>query len=102
MPSLARVMPAISVFMCCSLPKLFRGRAVLGVTVAVVGKHLLDDLGLEFSVRAFRNLGQIEILDRIAVDVEFEVVAQRGELSLPERGRDGLLFLAGALDRLHR
>src|SRR5881227_3541513 len=101
MPSLARVMPAISVFMMSFPPDcLFGRRAVLGVTVAVVGKHLLDDLGLEFPVRAFGDLGQIEILDRIAVDVELEIATQRSELGLPERGRNGLLVLEVALHRL--
>src|SRR4051812_11449152 len=77
--------------------KLFRRRAILGVAVTIVGKHLLDDLGLEFSVRTLGELGQIEILDRIAVDVELEVAAQRSELGLPKRGRDGLLVLEVAL-----
>src|SRR5882724_12420568 len=99
MPSLERVMPVISLFIACFLP--FRyldafssretisaslesalvcsvaGRAILGVTVAIILKDLLNDLGLEFAVGAFGHLGQIEVLDRIAIDVEFETAAQR-------------------------
>src|SRR5215467_10836444 len=93
-PSLARVMPAISVFMgapCAAfLPlSLFARRAILGVAIAIGVEHLLDNLGLEFSVRTLGDLGQVEILDRIAIDVELEVAAQRGELGLLQRGRHG-------------
>src|SRR5260370_39665600 len=34
-------------------------RAFLGVTVAVILKHLLNDLGLKFAVGAFCHLGEI-------------------------------------------
>src|SRR5579863_3836637 len=111
MPSLARVIPVISLIINCFLPSLTRAfssevdtgsreenaskqeiqsfgsdsigtdialvarRAVLGVAVAVILEHLLYDLGLEFTVGALGDLGQIEVLDRIAVDAEFEVAA---------------------------
>src|SRR6266581_7685476 len=57
-------------------------RAILRVTVAVILEDLLDNLGLEFTVRAFGDLGQIEILNRVAVAIEFETTAQRGEVGL--------------------
>src|ERR1700681_1568424 len=102
MPSLARVMPVISLFIACFLPcryldasssrevvstslenasvRSVARRAILGVTVAVILEDRLHDLGLEFAVGALGDLGQIKILDRIAVDVEFEVAAQRSEV----------------------
>src|SRR5258705_10756366 len=103
MPSLARVMPAISVFM-MSLPSrlLFGRRAVLGVAVAVIGKHLLDDLGLELAVGTLGDLGQIKILDRIAVDVELEIAAQRSEVGLLQRRRHRVLVAEVALQSFHR
>src|ERR1700694_1604370 len=104
MPSLARVMPVISLFIACFLPLVIWTRfslretistspenalvgsvarcAILGVTVAVIFENLLYDLGLEFAVGALGDLGQIEVLNRIAIDVEFETAAQRGEISL--------------------
>src|ERR1700754_4197367 len=91
MPSLARVMPATSVFM-SSLPVcLFARRAILGVAIAVFLKDFLHDLGLEFAVRTLRDLCQIEILDRIAVGVELETTAQRAEVGFLQRGRDRVL-----------
>src|SRR5712671_1255839 len=80
MPSLARVMPVISLFIALfpSLIVLVARRAFLGVTVAVILKYLLDNLGLEFPVRAFGDLGQVEILDRIAVGIELHL----GEFNL--------------------
>src|SRR5215472_12771933 len=45
-------------------------RTVLRVRIGVVLEHLLDDLGLEFTVRALGDLDQIEILDRIVISVE--------------------------------
>src|SRR6516225_3029763 len=82
MPSLARVIPATSLFIGWLLPCLsvLAGRALLGVAVAIVLEYFLHDLGLEFAVRTFCNLGQIEVLDRIAVGIELEVAAQRGEV----------------------
>src|ERR1700731_4525979 len=50
--------------------------AILGVTIAVIFENLLYDLGLEFAVDALGDLGQIEVLNRIAIDVEFEAAAQ--------------------------
>src|SRR6266403_1460315 len=116
MPSFARVMPVISLFIAsvpfprCYIafpakwtpvrvkktrqdkemePKaLVARRAFLGVTVTVILENFLDDLGLEFTVRAFGDLGQVKILDRIAVDVELEAATQRGEVGLLQRGRD--------------
>src|ERR1700687_696216 len=73
--------------------------AILGVTVAVILEYLLGDLGLEFAVGAFGNLGQVEILDRIAVGVELESAAQRGEGGLLQRRRDRFLVGKVALDR---
>src|ERR1700728_2793748 len=61
-------------------------RAVLRVAVAEIGKHLLVDLGLIFSIRTLADLHQIEILDRVVVVVEFEVAAQRLEIGLLQRG----------------
>src|ERR1700736_1326226 len=103
MPSLARVMPATSVFM-SSLPvsALFGRRAVLGVTVAVFLKDLLHDLGLEFAVRTLRHLGQVKVLDRIAIGVEFESATERREVGLLQRGRDRVLVGKVALHRLDR
>src|ERR1700733_937425 len=120
MPSLARVMPVISLFIVCfpssryfdavssrestslenALACLIARRAILGVTVAVILKHLLDDFGLEFAVRTFGDLGQIEVLDRIAVGVELESAAQRGEVGLFQRRDHGILVGKVALDRL--
>src|SRR4030088_3151578 len=119
MPSLARVMPVISFFIVLFPYQSFiltrflhvnrypprikpRGRlsledasvarhTILGVTVAVIFEHLLDNLGLEFSVGAFCDLGEIKVLDRIAVGVELETAAQRGEVRLLQRGRHGIL-----------
>src|SRR5258706_15272045 len=101
MPSLARVMPVISLFIALfSFPScLVAWRAILGVTVAVILEHLLGDLGLEFAVRAFGDLGKVEILDRIAVGVEFEPAAQRGEVGLLQCGRHGFLVGEVALYR---
>src|SRR6202790_1197895 len=102
MPSLARVMPVISLFIACFLPLVIWTRfrpanqyplrpktplvgsvarcAILGVTIAVIFENLLYDLGLEFAVGALGDLGQIEVLNRIAIDVKFEAAAQRGEI----------------------
>src|SRR5882757_9704340 len=92
MPSLARVIPAISSFMMV-VPSLIllRWYAVLGVAVAVVLEHLLHDFGLEFSVRALGDLGEVKILDRVAVAVELEAAAQRGEVGLFQRRRHRVL-----------
>src|ERR1700704_4518332 len=129
MPSLARVMPVISVFIGFFSPFSFSftrflyvyqdqpriksgagfrsktrwlvgRRAILGVTVTVILEYLLDNLGLEFTIRAFCDLGQVKILDRITVAVEFEPAAQRGEVGLLQCG--GHRFLVGkvALYRL--
>src|SRR6516164_8657326 len=98
MPSLARVMPAISLFMSCFLFCLLARRAFLGVAVAVILEYLLHDFGLEFPVRSLGHLGQVEVLDRIAVGVEFECTAQRSEISLLQRGRNLLLVAKVALD----
>src|SRR5580704_17649435 len=103
MPSLARVMPVISLFIAlfpysrywtrfpartllesaltCSMAR----RAILGVAVGIILEHLLDDFGLEFAVRALGNLGQVKVLNRVAVDVELEGAAQRGEVGLFQR-----------------
>jgi hypothetical protein len=84
MPSLARVMPVISLVIAGFLPiiialdRYFAGAQLLGVTVAVVLEHLLGDFGLELSVRPLGHFGQVEVLDRIAVAVELEIAAQRG------------------------
>src|ERR1700721_4857755 len=101
MPSLARVMPVISLVMLTSSSNalLVTRHAFLGVAVAVILKHLLHDLGLEFAVGALGHLGQVEILNRIAVDVEFEVTAQRGEIGFLESRRDRLFVGEVALDR---
>src|SRR6201996_7452517 len=102
MPSLARVMPATSVFMSSTpLSASFGRRAVLGVTVAVFLKDLLHDLGLEFAVRTLRDLGQVKVLDRIAVGVELEAAAQRGEVGLLQRSRNRVLVGKVALHSLH-
>src|ERR1700720_2211682 len=61
-----------------ALARSVAGRAILRVTVAVILEHLLHDFGLEFAVGALGDLGQVEVLDRIAVDVELEAAAQRG------------------------
>ena len=66
-------------------------RAILGVTVGIILEHLLDDFGLEFAVRAFGNLGQIEILNRVAVDIELEGAAQRGEGCFGDCGAQRIL-----------
>src|SRR4051812_47109934 len=110
-PSLARVMPMISLFIVI-LPHatcgLVRRLAVLGVAVAVILKDFLDDLGLELAVRALGDLRQVEILDRIAVGVELEGDAQRSEVGLFQSGGDRVLVgeialhgLDGAVDQ-HR
>src|ERR1700722_7727549 len=113
MPSLARVMPVISLFIALfpssrclggvsqhealstslenAVARSISRRAILGVAVAVILEHLLDDFGLEFAVRAFGDLGQIEVLDRIAVGIELEAAAQRGEVGLFERRDHGIL-----------
>src|ERR1700726_966116 len=130
-PSLARVMPVISLFIVCfpssryldafssrepvstslepALACSIARRAILGVTVAVILEHLLDDFGLEFAVRALGDLGQVEILDRIAVGIELEAAAQRGEVGLFQRcyhgilvGRAALGCLGGAVDQQRR
>src|ERR1700710_1922258 len=100
MPSLARVMPGISVFMMFSFQFLFAGCAILGVTVAVILEHLFNDLGLKFSIWPLGDLGQIEILDRIAVGIELEAAAQRGEVGFFQRRRHGVLVAEVTLDRL--
>src|SRR5207237_1261058 len=88
MPSLARVMPAISFVIGVFLPfTLVTGLAVLGIAVDRIREHLFDDLGLEFSIRPLRDLGQVKILDRIAVGIELEAAAQRGEIRLLQRRR---------------
>src|ERR1700761_991469 len=103
MPSLARVMPATSVFMSSTpLSASFGRRAVLGVTVAVFLKDLLHDLGLEFAVRTLCDLGQVKVLDRIAVGVELEAAAQRGKVGLLQGSRDRVLVGKVALHRLDR
>src|SRR3974377_1656093 len=106
MPSLARVMPATSVFMSgflpLTLPASLARRAVLGVAVAVILEHFLDDLGLEFPVRALGDLGQVKILDRIAVGVELEATAQRDEIGLLQRRGHRVLAAEISLHRLHR
>src|SRR5579872_1619449 len=122
MPSLARVMPVISLFIpvvslwfseCALLVKRFRfsetrliglvpRHAFLGVAVAVILEHLLHDLGFEFAVGALGDLGQVKILNRISVDIEFEVAAKRGEIGLLQRSRNRLLVRKIALCRLHR
>src|SRR5690349_8586278 len=106
MPSLARVMPAISGWFIAYTPWVYLsdslGRAVLGIAVAVILEHLLDVLGLEFAVRTLGDLGEIEVLDRVAVAVEFEAAAQRGEVSLLQCRRHCLLvgeIAAHGLDR---
>src|ERR1700722_16830237 len=113
MPSLARGIAVISLFIVCfpssrhldafssrepvsaslenALACSIARRAILGVTVAVILEHLLDDFGLEFAVGALGALGQIEVLDRIAVGIEFEAAAQRGEVGLFERRDHGIL-----------
>src|SRR3954452_9150695 len=99
-PSLARVMPVISLFIVILLDAtcgLVRRLAVLGVAVAVILKDLLNDLGLELAVRALGDLGQVEILDRITIGVELEGAAQRGEVGLFQRGRDRVLVREVAL-----
>src|SRR5882757_8525989 len=48
---------------------------ILGVTIAVILEYLLDNFGLEFAVGTFGDLGEIEVLDRIAVGVELEAAA---------------------------
>jgi hypothetical protein len=72
MPSLALVMPVISLFIALfpSLIASVARRAFLGVSVAIIFEYLLDNLGLEFSVGPFGDFGQIEVLDWIAVRVE--------------------------------
>src|SRR5258705_11598892 len=102
MPSLARVMPVISLFIALfpSLIALVARRAFLGVTVAIIFEYLLDDLGLEFPIGALGDLGQLEILDRIAVGIELEAAAQRGEVGLLESGGRRILVGEVALDRL--
>src|SRR5260370_30687333 len=106
MPSLARVMPATSVFISRFLPPSHSAsvarRAILGVAVAVILEHFLDDLGLEFSVRTLGDLGQVKILDRIAVGVELEAAAQRGEVGFLQCRRDCILVAEIALYCLHR
>src|SRR5260370_34199539 len=103
MPSLGRVMPVISLFIVL-LPSqsfiltrflhanryplrsktlcLVARRAFLGVTVAIILEHLLDNLGLEFAIGAFGDLGQVEILNRISVGIEFDTAVQRSEVGL--------------------
>src|SRR5450755_3439494 len=83
-------------------PTLLGWQAVLGVTVGVVFEHLLDDLGLVFPIRSLGDLGQVEILDRIAVGAELETAAKRGEVGGLQRGCDGILVAEIALDGLHR
>src|SRR6202165_109740 len=107
MPSFARVMPVISLFIALfpsnhylgasfsrepvtaslanALDRLVAWRAILGVAVAVILEYFLGDLGLEFTVGAFGNLGQVEILNRIAVGIELETAAQRGRGGLLQR-----------------
>src|ERR1700686_3589335 len=75
-------------------------RAILGVTVAIIREDLLHDLGLEFAIRALGDLGQIKVLDRIAVNVEFEAAAQRGEVRLLQCRRHRFLVAEVAPDRL--
>src|ERR1700729_3396086 len=86
MPSLARVMPVISLFIACSFLKPWLvGDAILGIAVAVILEHFLYDLGLEFAVGAFCHFGQIKILDWITVGIELEAAAQRREVGLLQR-----------------
>src|SRR5215212_9106479 len=88
MPSLARVIPVISLFIALFPSQCLVGRrAILGVTVAVIIENLFDNLGLEFSVGAFCDLRQVEVLDWITVRIELEASAQRAEIGLLERGR---------------
>src|SRR6202163_2352332 len=106
MPSLARVMPVISLFIALfpsqiviwtrflhanryppldqvrghaslenALVCLVARRAILGVAVTIILEHLLDNLGLKFAVGTFGDLGEIKVLDRIAVGIEFETSA---------------------------
>src|ERR1700687_1344276 len=122
MPSLARVMPVISLFIALfpsnryldafssrepvstslenALGCLIARGAILGVTVAIILEHLLDNLGLEFAIGTFGDLGQVEILNRIAVGIKLETAAQRREVGLFQGRRHGLLVGKVALDRL--
>src|SRR5437868_13758574 len=101
MPSLARVIPVISLFIAFpSLVVLVARRAFLGVTVAIILEYLLDNLGLKFAVGAFGDLGQVEILDRIAAGVDLETAAQRGEARLLQCRGPGILGADLALDLL--
>src|SRR3954451_8633731 len=63
-------------FQICSVAS----RAILGVTIGIVLKNLLHNLGLKFSVRALCDFSQIKVLDRIAVGIELETTAQRSEI----------------------
>src|SRR5262249_41501045 len=65
--------------------------AILGVRVALVREHLLDDLGLELAVGSLGDLDEVEVLDRIVVGVELEAAAQRLEVGLGERGTQRVL-----------
>src|SRR5579872_1722370 len=56
--------------------------ALVGVGVDVIGEYPLDDLRLVFAVGALGRLDQIEILDRIVVDAELELAAQRNKVRL--------------------
>ena len=60
------------------------GAAVFGVGIGIIGQDFVDDLGLEFAVRTFDRADLIEFLYRIAVDIEAERTAQRGEIGLAD------------------
>src|SRR5581483_11403342 len=59
--------------------------AVLGVAVGAVREDFFHDLRLEFAVGAPGDLGEVEVLDRVSVDVELERPPHRRERRLPER-----------------
>src|SRR5215831_11756774 len=72
-------------------------RAVLGMDVGVVGKYLLDDLGLELAVVTLGHLDEVEILDRIVIGVEPEVPAQGWETGFHHSGAQRILVRGVAL-----
>src|SRR5271166_3808557 len=66
-------------------------RTFLGVGVGIVLEHLFHDLRLILAVRALDHLDQIEVLNRIMIDIESEIAAQRLEIRLHQSGTQCVL-----------
>src|SRR3954467_12983309 len=76
--------------------------AVLVVGVLVLLERLGDDLHLGAILAALHRLQQVEVLDRMLVDVELELAADRVEVRLAHLLHERLRVLQVALGAAHR